>query len=421
MKTINRLQLFAAYGIELEYMLVDRKTLNVRPVADQVLATAAGQPTSDFESGSITWSNELALHVIELKGTQPASDLISLGGSLQQAIQQIQPALAAHNVVLLPTGMHPWMDPTTQTQLWPHESAEIYQAYHRVFNCFAHGWANVQSVHLNLPFADDLQFARLHAAARLILPILPALTASSPIVEQQKGPWRDSRMLNVRDHCQRIPFLTGQLIPEPIFDEATYRAEIFARLRELIEPHDHDRVFDPNFLNARGAIARFDRGSIELRVMDMQEYPAADVAICALVIVVLKALVREQWQPLESQKRLATAPLSQLLDQVSARAEETVIDDKSYLQQFGIRDRSISACDLWRYLLEAGKQHEPVLSQFQATLENIFRFGSLATRIERAIGDDYRHENLLDVYRQLSQCLLAGKPFLPHRNTPINR
>ena len=38
-------------------------------------------------------------------------------------------------------------------------------------------------MHVNLPFADDAQFARLHAAIRLVLPLLPALAASSPIAE----------------------------------------------------------------------------------------------------------------------------------------------------------------------------------------------------------------------------------------------
>ena len=53
--------------------------------------------------------------------------------------------------------MHPWMDPRAAS-LWPHEYGEVYAAYDRIFDCRRHGWANLQSVHLNLPFADEREF-----------------------------------------------------------------------------------------------------------------------------------------------------------------------------------------------------------------------------------------------------------------------
>ena len=82
----------------------------------------------------------------------------------------------------MPTAMHPWMDPATETVLWD-DATDVYRTYDRIYGCRGHGWANLQSMHVNLPFADDSQFARLHAAIRLVLPLLPALAASSPIAE----------------------------------------------------------------------------------------------------------------------------------------------------------------------------------------------------------------------------------------------
>ncbi|QDV71220.1 Carboxylate-amine ligase YbdK [Rosistilla carotiformis] len=407
----SRLSIFEAFGIELEYMVVDRETLDVRPIADRVLQSAAGRPTSDFECGPTAWSNELALHVLELKGAHPTADLMSLSTSLQQGVARLQAALASHDAILMPSGMHPWMDPTTETQLWPHQCAEIYNAYHAIFDCFTHGWANVQSVHLNLPFANDYEFARLHAAVRLLLPILPALAASSPIVQRQFGPWRDMRMQKVREHCRRVPFLTGDMIPEPIYDEATYRHEIFGGLQAAIAPHDSAGVFDANFLNARGAIARFDRGSVEIRVMDVQEHPAVDIAICVAAIAALKTLVAERCQPLKSQQQVATSTLSSLLDRVSADVESTVIDDADYLRQFGVVDRSVTAGELWRHLIDVGAEHELLIGDVKNELRVILREGCLATRIARAIGDDMRQERLSEVYRSLSDCLTAGRAF----------
>lgn len=54
-----RYHLFQAYGIELEYMIVDRDTLDVRPIADELLKQEAGSYTGDFQNGMITWSNDI--------------------------------------------------------------------------------------------------------------------------------------------------------------------------------------------------------------------------------------------------------------------------------------------------------------------------------------------------------------------------
>src|SRR5665811_1134453 len=97
----------------------------------------------------------------------------------------IRDSLETMGAQLMPGAMHPWMDPHSETRLWLGDNAVIYGAYDRIFDCKSHGWANLQSMHVNLPFADDNEFARLHAASRLVLPILPALAASSPIAEDK--------------------------------------------------------------------------------------------------------------------------------------------------------------------------------------------------------------------------------------------
>ena len=68
-----RIHLFQGYGIELEYMLVDRDTLKIKPITDELLKHELGEYGSDFENGIVTWSNELVLHVVELKSTKPES------------------------------------------------------------------------------------------------------------------------------------------------------------------------------------------------------------------------------------------------------------------------------------------------------------------------------------------------------------
>src|SRR5678815_2316755 len=72
------LRLFDAYGIEVEYMLVDGERLDVAPAADQLLESVAGEHTDEFENDTIAWNNELALHVIEFKCNGPRRSLSGL-------------------------------------------------------------------------------------------------------------------------------------------------------------------------------------------------------------------------------------------------------------------------------------------------------------------------------------------------------
>ncbi|TWU46998.1 carboxylate-amine ligase [Rubripirellula reticaptiva] len=408
------LKLFDAFGIEMEYMLVDRDTLGVRPVADSLLAIlTGGNMASDYEAGPITWSNELALHIIELKTTLPVTKIGSLPSQFETAIRKLRPAMDRLNIRLLPTAMHPWMNPAVETILWPHENHEIYRTYDRIFNCKSHGWANVQSVHLNLPFDGDDEFARLHAAVRLVLPILPALTASSPIVDGQYTGKADSRMQHYADHCKAMPSLTGRLVPEPLFDEASYRSEVFDKIAKDVRPHDPQGVLEVDFLNSRGAIARFDRGSIELRVMDVQEYPGADVSICAAAIAVIKSLVAQQWSTTELQKTASTDSLRAILDQVTVSAENALIDNADFLAMFDIQKSSCTARQLWGVLLERVRRDDTALANLYAPIEIIMEQGTLATRIRTSLGENFDHEELHNVYDQIADCLDTWEPFQP--------
>ncbi len=73
-----RLPLFAGVGVELEYMIVDAETLNVRPICDELIRAITGNYQSDVERGKFCWSNELVSHVVELKTNGPATSLSGL-------------------------------------------------------------------------------------------------------------------------------------------------------------------------------------------------------------------------------------------------------------------------------------------------------------------------------------------------------
>ena len=198
---------------------------------------------------------------------------------------------APYNAVLMPTGAHPWMNPDTDTVLWPHESNEIYSLYHRIFNCKGHGWSNLQSMHLNLPFSGDVEFHALHSAVRLLLPLMPALTASTPVLDGVETGFVDSRLEHYRFNQQKIPCIAGRIIPEEVASKADYQLTIYNPIAQAIKPYDNQGLLKQHFLNSRGAIARFDRNTIEIRILDLQEAPLVDLALAKFIFEVIRYLV----------------------------------------------------------------------------------------------------------------------------------
>ncbi len=413
MNTSGPPRLFSAFGIELEYMIVGTRSLAVRPIADQVLRDAAGQVVSDVARGALAWSNELVLHLVEIKTSRPAPTLDGLAAAFQTEVGALDQVLAPWEARTMPTGMHPWMQPREETRLWPHAAGEIYRAFDRVFDCRQHGWANLQSMHLNLPFGDDREFARLHAATRLLLPLLPALAASSPIREGQITPALDHRLESYRTNASHLPSITGRVIPEPVFSREEYETTILRRIYDDIAPFDPQGLLQDEFLNARGAIPRFERGSLEIRLLDLQECPLADIAIAAAVVAVLRALVQERWADFASQCAFATTPLEALLRATVAEAGEAKITDAAYLRALGAGHRGcLSAAQLWRHLLSAVPLPETAdRGRWEQALDCILEHGCLAHRILRALQGSPAPVRLRETYRRLCDCLATGSLF----------
>lgn len=405
------LHLFEAIGIELEYMIVDRRTLSVLPVADKVLAEAAGEVVSEVELGPLSWSNELVLHVIELKTNGPAKGVRGLGEAFKKHLARINAILDPLGGRLMPTACHPWMDPMTETVLWPHEYSPVYEAYDRIFGCRGHGWSNLQSTHINLPFCGDDEFARLHAAIRLLLPIMPALTASSPILNGQKTGFLDARMEVYRHNSMRIPSVAGLIVPEPVYSQADYQRDIFERMYADIAPFDPDGTLQHEFLNSRGAIARFDRGAIEVRVLDIQEIPQADLAVAALITAALKAICEERWLPLAALQAMDTQWLADLFVRVIRDADETPVNDPHYLRALGMAPSTVTARQVWQHLSEACLGDDALDPDVSRALQTILSRGCLARRILEALDGDFSGERLAQVYQALCDGLEKGECF----------
>jgi len=304
------------------------------------------------------------------------------------------------------------MDPMKDTRLWPHDSNDVYAQYNKIFNCHGHGWSNLQSVHLNLPFYDDEEFAKLHAAVRMILPLLPGLSASTPILDSRYTGTFDTRLKYYKMNQSRIPSITGRVIPEAVFSKRNYLQVIYDRIKADLAPYDSEGILNPIWVNSRGAIARFDRGSIEIRIMDCQESPAADIALVSLVIDLVKALVEGKFQEVEMLMRWKTDQLAAIYDRAVERGGETVINQPEYLSVFGINESTATIQEVWIHLLDRmmAIPGNHVHAQ-KAVLDKLLKNGTLAQRIVKALDNNFSHANITRVYRQLCECLASGTLF----------
>lgn len=403
--------LFEVTGIELEYMVVERGTLKVLPIVDKLFEDVTGKITSDVDRGDVEWSNELVSHVVELKTAKPTKRIPSFRKKFASEVQAINAVLAKRNAMLLPTAAHPLMDPFTETVIWPHDHNEVYALYNRIFDCRGHGWSNLQSTHLNLPFATDEEFSKLHAAVRLMLPLIPALSASSPILDGKVTGHLDSRMEAYLHHQERLPQLMGSLIPEAVFTQEDYYREIFGPIGKALAPFDPENVMDHHFANSRGAIARFDRGAIELRVIDIQECPNADLAIAELIVALTRAMTKGRWTSTYLQRAWSETDLLAIFKQVIRDADKAEIIDRDFLVMFGVmKEERMTAQRLWEHIVQ--ELRSELSEGAQEVISHILQHGCLARRILGRTGASPTEDTVRKVYTEIAECLQHDRLFV---------
>ncbi|SMG48337.1 carboxylate-amine ligase [Marivirga sericea] len=395
--------LFECIGIELEYMIVNRKTLMPAPISDQLILKKIGHITDELDNGNISWSNELVLHVLELKTTVPMPGVEGLSQDFHDNIKEINEILAEMDCQLMPTAMHPLFNPMTDVKLWPHERNEIYSRYNQIFDCKGHGWGNLQSMHINLPFANDEEFYVLHEAIRLIMPLIPALSASSPIFDGQKSEVLDNRLAFYEQNQKRVPSITGKVIPESVQNKADYEGKILNKIYRDIAPFDKDSSLQEEWLNSRGAIARFDRNAIEIRIIDLQECPAADIALAEFVVQALKFIIPavKKSDPIDEYE------LYDIYRLALEKGGRNIISNEEYLRIFDLdQEEKVTIEKIWKHILK----HVYISEEKEAIINYILENGNLSQRILANLKEQkWSAENIKKEYQLLVNCLTENK------------
>ena len=161
-------------------------------------------------------------------------------------------------------------------------------------------------------------------------------------------------------------------------------------------------------MNSRGAIARFDRNAIEIRVIDVQECPKADLAIAIFIIESLKLLVSEELISFEDQISWHENELFEIFDAVIKDAENTKITNKEFLRIFGL-SQTIEVKEIWRILFSKVKRN--ISEKHRESIQFLLNNGSLSSRILKALGEGSSEENIIKVYTKLGECLANNQFF----------
>jgi len=406
-------RLFEVTGIELEYPTVDNQ-LNVQPLVEPLFRSIARRPTSQAEYRDAIFSNELAAHVFEIKTGRPEPSFTRIEQHLVEGIRYVSGLLRERfDARLLPTAMHPFLRPA-EARIWPRSGRAIYSAYDKVFSVSGHGWMNVQSCHINLPFGSEEETMLLHSAIACLMPYLPALSASSPVYEGRLGPCVDNRLAFYRSNQARIPLIAGDVVPEFIDSYSQYRREILRPIYRTLRGIDGADRLRHEWVNSRGAIMRFYRDSIEIRTLDTQECVKMDIAVACFVRGALRVLMK--WM---RNGRLRLPPHAMLVDDfervIESGSEARVT--ASHLREalrFSARDRTAAA--ILRELLGECPTETPAAERpYLGLVERRLGDGNLSERIRRRLanvrGDRGLAEAIRGTYGELAECLEQNTPW----------
>ena len=269
---------------------------------DQVIKDYCGRIVNFVELPDFTFGKELQLHVMEIKANVPFKSPELFEETMQNAVVTLLDFLGKkYRAYLLGTGMHPLLR-LSETGVWPHRHRKIYHELDKFFNLKQHGWLNIQSFHLNLPYSKEANGVLLHNLLAGLCAYLPAISASSPICEGAISPNVDNRLYFYKLNQREVPSITGDVIPEPVSSFAQYRKDVIGQYsRDLANAGAGKTILFKEWVNSRGVIFRFDRSTLEVRVIDEQECVKSDVALSCFVRAALRGLIAERAEPLPHQ------------------------------------------------------------------------------------------------------------------------
>lgn len=387
-------------GPEHEYSIVNER-LNALPIADKIIKSLRGRISNIVKRSKFTIGKELQLHVLELKSNKPFYSPIEFEEVMQEAVLFATDFLQRkHDAKLLGTGMHPLLT-LDETGIWPHRDKQIYDALGKIFHLKQHGWLNIQSFQLNLPYSNERDGILLHTFLANLCPYLPAIAASSPVIEGRFGQDVDNRLTFYMDNQHEVPSVTGDVVPEYVQSFKQYKEQVIGKYSHDLSTAGADVIIrGKEWINSRGVIFRFDRRALEIRIMDEQECIKSDVALSCFI----RSLMRE-W----------------VSNSAVLLSHETLVADLKSIIRGGLDTKVRNPCgytarQVCQHLIKVAKENASEEDKkYLPLIERRIEGGGLSRIIRervttRAQKTDFK-EAVIDVYSDLIKSLIDDKPY----------
>lgn len=393
-------KLLEVLGPEHEFSIVNEQ-LQVLPIVDKLIKDFYGRIVNFVELPRFTFGKELQLHVMEIKANVPFKEPEVFEETMQNAVSTMLDFLKRkYQAHLLGTGMHPLLR-LEDTSVWPHRHRKIYHELGRIFNLNQHGWLNIQSFHLNLPYSREKSGILLHNLLAYLCAYVPAISASSPVFEGTLGPNVDNRLYFYRINQLEVPSVTGDVIPEYASSFKEYRNAIIGQYsRDLAKLGAGRAILFKEWINSRGVIFRFDRSALEVRVMDEQECVKSDVALSCFIRATLRGLLAEKTE----------LPPHQLL----VRDFTAIIANGLNAQVSNPRGKTArQVCQHFFNLASenATEEEKPYLWLVKKRIEEGSLSELIRSRVLQRAQKTSLKEAILDVYLTLIKCLADNRPY----------
>lgn len=371
------------------------------PIVDKIMKDFHGRIVNSVELPSFTFGKELQLHVMEIKPNQPFGSPLEFEETMQEAVITMNNFLQRkYKANLLGTGMHPLLK-LEETSVWPHRHRKIYQAYSKIFDLKRHGWLNIQSYQLNLPYANEGDGIAMHNMLANILAYLPAVAASSPICEGKLGEDVDNRLRFYMENQREIPSVTGNVVPEYVKSFEQYEREIIGGYSaDMARAGGDELLLGQEWVNSRGVIFRFDRRALEIRVMDEQECIKSDVALSCFIRAVLRGLMKEKTELL---------PHKLLVRDFGSVMEKGL--DAAVHHPCGRTARRVCSWLLKVATKNASEEEKKYLSIVQKRIERGNLSDLVGDRVRRKAQRTDFEEAVVSVYLGLIKSLIDNEPY----------
>jgi gamma-glutamyl:cysteine ligase YbdK (ATP-grasp superfamily) len=370
-------------GLGLEYLVVDANSLS-----------PMGATTFSGRTDDVTWTSKDGT-CISFNTTSSGHGFNGLAGMLAKGVSSAWKSVRdAGNGVLLPCSMHPLMElraPVGGGEQDPQPPGSTI-------------------LRMEIPFADEQEFGRLHTAIRMVLPLIPAISSSSPFINGKWAVAQSARLLSILEGEQVLPELTGAYIPEVALDQADYFRIVLEPIARGLAERGMGQSVDYQQANRRAAIPSFEHNVITITVADTQESVGAAVAVAEMIAAVVQAMKEGRWVSNYLQRAWHEADLRAILLDVVKNGADAVLANRDYLLMFGKLRESATAGELWRHIYQhlRGELSETT----RIHIAHILDHGNLAQRILRRTGHRPTREDIVRTCLELCACLQEDRQFV---------